>query len=131
LSIFFKTCRRKQQRAPNSLSSSNFCSLIPKDDDELAPLVIFFCFVYVHQEKMTTSANSSLSFLFCLYAPKENDDELILVIIFFCFVYVHPKKMTTNVRSSSSFFVLPMCTQRRRRQANAHHCFFCFVYVHP
>ncbi len=53
--------------------------------------------------------HSSLSFLFCFCALREDDDKLVFVIV---------------------YFLLFLCTQRRSRPVGAHHHFFCFDSMH-
>jgi len=76
-------------------------------------IVIFFCFLYVHPKKMTTRWHLSLFFKFSFYAPKEDNDKLALIVVFFSFVSVHLKKTMTSQCSSSSLFLWFLCTQRR------------------
>jgi hypothetical protein len=95
---------------PRRLSLSFlFCFFAVREhDDELVPVVVFFCFGPSHSEKTKTSWHSTSSFfvlftctqrtrqrtdvsvyhrlvLFCFCAPKEDGDKWTLIVILFCF----------------------------------------------
>jgi hypothetical protein len=103
---------------------------LKEDDDELTFVIVFYCFVFMHLEKMTRSQCSLSCFfvfflctqrrrqlidvhchllLFCFCAPKEDNNELTLVVVFFCFVSMHLEKT---------------------QPANTHHHLFCFIFMH-
>jgi hypothetical protein len=71
--VLFCFCARKEDNDKLALIVCLvlFCFCAPKEDDnELMLIAIFFCFVFVHLEKMMTIRCWSLFFLFFFYAPK-------------------------------------------------------------